>query len=116
MKKTIIIFTVLLLGLMATGFSQSKKIQKKVIKKIESLDESIVKVNKEAALTDKQKETLKVIYAEQFVKIEKIKNEVIDTEKRKAQIKQINRKYIKIINKEVLTNEQKKAKKNSKNK
>lgn len=111
MKK--IFFTCLLLiGLTATGFSQSDKLKEKVTEKVEELNSQIIAGDESLALTDVQKEKVANIHIERIKEYRKAKKEGVSEE----DIKAIQKKYFQKIYKEVLTKEQIKARKKGKEK
>ena len=109
MKK--IIFTCLLLIVFtATGFSQSDKLKGKATELVEKLNTQITAGDKSQALSDEQKEQVSTIHIERIKESRKAKKEGASEE----EIKAINKKHYKRIYTEVLTKEQKQARKKGK--
>lgn len=110
MKK--ILFTcILFLGLgLTTGFAQSDKMKEKATERIEKLNAEITAGDASQALTEEQKTKLMALEIEKLKEIRKNKKDGGDNESRKA----INKKYAKQIYQDVLTKEQKKARKTEK--
>ncbi len=109
-----ILLTFLVLTFVSTiGFSQTSKMEEKAKAKVEQLNQLILGENPEAVLTDDQKAKIFDLYLQRFVDIKKINKSDLSDEEKKAQKKAINRKVGKTINKEVLTKEQRIAKKNA---
>ncbi len=112
MKNTKLLLTLLTLFLFTgIGFSQSAKVQQKAADKVEEMNTMIVSINPDAALSVEQKEKIEALNVEKMMGVRKIKkSEATEEEKevkRKALIKEISQK----INKEILTKEQRQAKK-----
>lgn len=111
MKKTLFAY-ILFLGLGMTGFAQSDKLTKKATEKVEQLNAEIIAGDKSEALTDDQKETIFNLHVERLKELRKVKKAGGEKEERK----ELNKKYIQQIYKEILTKEQKKARKAGKEK
>ena len=106
MKK--LIFTSLLfLGVIISGFSQSDKLKAKADEKVDELNTEIIAGDTSQALTDAQKEQIQVIHMERLKELRQAKKDGADQEANK----EINKKYFQKIFKEVLTKEQMKARK-----
>ena len=107
-----IFFTVLLLiGFVATGFSQSDKMKEKATAKVEKINTSIVKGNKSLALTDEQRTKIYELQIESLKEIKKIRKEKYGTKKQKTLIKAEHKRVGAYISQNILTKEQKKARK-----
>ncbi len=112
MKKVLFI-CVLFLGFGGTtGEAQSKKMQEKAAEKVEILNKEIIAGNKSLALNDIQKYQITEIHMERLKALKQYKMTGSD----KAELKEINKKYFKIIFDDVLTKAQKKARKKGKEK
>lgn len=110
MKK--IIFTALLLiGFTFSGFSQSDKMKEKANQKIEKINTQITNGNEKVALTDAQKEKIYTLEIEKLKKIKSLRKEITDKEVLKEKIKALNKEEGKEISQNILTKEQKKARK-----
>ena len=115
MKK--IIFTVLVfIAFTVTGFSQSDKMKEKAMAKVEKINTLIVKGDKNVALTEEQRTEIYELQIEFLRAIKKIKKGESDKEKQKELIKAESKKVGENISQNILTKEQKKARKEAKSK
>ncbi len=115
MKK--LIFTALLLiGFTFSGFAQSDKMKEKANQKIEKINTQIIKGNESVALTDEQKEKIYALEIEKLKKIKSLRKEIKDKTVLKEKIKALNKAEGKEISQNILTKEQKKARKMAKEK
>lgn len=96
-----------------TSFAQDK-VTAEATKKVEELNKELISVDKNAALTESQQQEIINLYVEKTKAIKKIKKEVSDETEQKNQIKEINKAYGKNVNMNVLTKEQREAKKKAK--
>ncbi len=113
MKK--IIFTALLcIAFTITGFAQSDKMKEKATAKVEKINTSIVKGDKNLALSEEQKTKIYELQIEYLKAIKKIKKEESDKVKQKELVKAERKKIGKNISQHILTKEQKKARKKAK--
>lgn len=97
------------------SYAQSAKAEARAEDKTEKLAEWIEAGDKSVALSDAQKKEIEELYAEMRMEINKLKKDYPDKggdfeEKRK----EISKKYSKMVNKDVLTKEQRKAKRKGK--
>jgi hypothetical protein len=109
MKTTKILAIALFSFFVQFTFGQDKK-EVKAKEKVTALNEKIIANNKEAALTEDQKEKLTALYVEQFNELDAIKKETSDPELLQQKNKEVYKKYSEKMNKEVLTEAQRKAK------
>lgn len=104
MKK--LLFTLLLIGAMSvSAHAQSDKIKEKAAEKTEELNAQIIAGDPSVALSDEQKEQLTAIYTEMLTAMKKVRKNDGDQEEMKAARKEYNKR----IFGEVLTKEQRKA-------
>lgn len=98
-----------------TAFGQkankAEKMDAQAMEKVEKLNQQIIAGDASAALTAEQVETVKAAYVEMAKQIHAVKKEGGTKEEQKEQMKAIRKAANKTINKEVLTKEQRKAKK-----
>ena len=110
MKKFIVtVFAIL--GFVLSTQAQSEKVKTKINKKIEKINQSIVASNDKAALTPEQKEKIFVLLLDLQKTVKKIKKENAGADNLKELMKAESKKVNKKINKEILTKEQRQAKK-----
>jgi len=86
------------------------KTEVKAKEKVTALNEKIIANNKEAALTEDQKVKLTALYVEQINELNALKLETTDPEVLQQKNKEVYKKYSEKMNKEVLTDAQRKAK------
>jgi hypothetical protein len=111
MKK--ILFTCLLLiAFTSTGFSQSEKLKEKATELVEKLNSQITAGDESLALTDEQRDQVSTIHIERIKESRKAKKNGASDE----DVKAINKKHFKRIYEEVITKEQKQARKKGKEK
>lgn len=109
MKK--LFFTALLLiAFTSTGISQSDKLKEKATEQVEKLNTQIIAGDESQALSDEQREQVSTIHIERIKEFRKAKKNGASEE----DIKAINKKHFKRIYGEVLTKEQKQARKKGK--
>jgi len=111
MKKLIALF-ILFLGLSVTGFAQADKIKEKATELVEKLNSEIIAGDASMALNDDQKEQINQIHIERIKETRKLRKSGTEEE----DIKAVNKKYFQKIYNEVLTKEQKQARKKGKEK
>ena len=109
--KQLIFTALLLVGFAFSGFAQSDKMKEKANKKIEKINTQITNGNENAALTEEQKEKIYTLEIEKLKKIKSLRKEVKDKTVLKEKIKALNKEEGKEISQNILTKEQKKAKK-----
>ncbi|MCF1191035.1 hypothetical protein LRR18_05510 [Mangrovimonas sp. AS39] len=109
MKKIITTF-ILILGLTITGFSQSDNMKEKAMEKVNELNEQIVEGDKSLALSKEQKDQVYELHLARLQELKIERKAGGDQDKMKA----INKKYFKQIFNDVLTKDQKKARKKGK--
>lgn len=106
MKK--IIFTLMLcFTVSATVFAQSDKLKAKATEKVEQLNNEIIASDESLALSDMQKSEIHQIHVERIMAARKAEKSGVSDEDKKA----IQKRYFKKIYNDVLTKEQKKARK-----
>lgn len=108
--KTIRIFAIALFSFFVQFTYGQDKTEVKAKEKVAALNEKIIANNKEAALTEDQKVIITPIYVAQINELNAIKKETTDPEVLQQKNKEIYKKYNEKINKEVLTEAQRKAK------
>ncbi len=112
MKKALFICA-LFLGLgLTTVAAQSNKMKEKATEKVEELNNEIIAADKSLALSDIQKHQITEIHIERLKTVKQYKKAGSD----KEELKEINKKYFKIIFSDVLTKAQKKARSKGKKK
>ena len=112
-----ILFIFLALNFMGTSvFSQTTKMEERANKKVEQINQLISSENPDLALTEDQKTKIYDLYLQKLVEIRKINKSDLSDEEKKSQRKAINQKTGKTINMDVLTKEQRQARKNAKRK
>jgi len=112
MKK--IFFTILfLIGFAVTGFSQSDKMKERALAKVEKINASIVEGNKDLALTGEQRTKIYELQIESLKVINKIRKEKYEKEKQQTLIKTEHKRVGKYIAQNILTKDQKKARKDA---
>jgi len=111
MKKLIALF-ILFLGLSVTSFAQADKIREKATEKVEELNSQIIAGDESLALSDEQRDQVTNIHIERIKEYRKAKKEGATDE----EIKVIQNKHFQKIYNEVLTKEQKQARKKGKEK
>jgi hypothetical protein len=110
MKK--IIFTVLVcITFTVSGFAQSDKMKEKATAKVEKINTSIVKGDKNLALTEEQRTGIYELQIESLKAIKKIRKEEYGKKKQKTLIKAEHKRVGAYISQNILTKEQKKARK-----
>jgi hypothetical protein len=114
MKYTLALLIILLAG--TAGFGQTKKMIEKANEKVEELNQWIVSVNPELALTDDQKEEVRQLHVQKLIDIKAINKSDLSDEAKKEERQKIYKKVGKTIHNDVLTKEQRKAKKIGKEK
>ena len=97
----------LMIALSLSGFAQNSKMKEKAMEKVEELNEQIVAGDQNLALTKDQREKVYQLELSRLTEVQKARKASEDKEK----IKEINQKYFKEIFNDVLTKEQKKARK-----
>lgn len=106
MKK--LLFTLLLIGAMSvSAHAQSDKIKEKAAEKTEELNAQIIAGDPSLALSDEQKEKLTAIYTEMLMDVKMLRKEDGDQE----EMKEARKAYNKRIFGEILSKEQRKARK-----
>lgn len=109
MKK--IFFTLLLIiGISATGFSQNEKVKEKAQEKVEQLNAEITAGDASLALSDDQRQQILEIHVQRIMETKKMRKDDAD----KDDIKEVNKKYMKQIYDDLLSKEQKKARRAAK--
>lgn len=108
--KKIILAIVLIVGFSSVTLAQSEKLKEKAMEKVEELNAEIVAGDASLALTDLQKEQIQQIHVDRIKETRKLRKDGAA----KEDIKAANKKYFKKIFTEVLTKEQKKARKSGK--
>ncbi len=112
-----IIFTVLVFTTFTvTGFSQSDKMKEKATAKVQKINTSIVKGDKNIALTEEQRTGIYDLQIESLKAIKKIRKEEYGKKKQKTLIKAEHKRVGAYISQNILTKEQKKARKEARTK
>jgi len=93
------------------GLAQSPKIIKKANHKVEKLNLLLTSVNPDLALTDKQRDKIYKLELQKILDNRKINKSGLTKEEKKIQKKAINKKTGKQIRNEILTKEQRIARK-----
>lgn len=110
MKK--IVFTIfMLIGFVLSSNAQSAKVKQKINKRIENINRQITETNPSAALTAEQKSKIFDLLFQLKKKIKELKKEHPDSGEFKELKKNETKKVNKIIFNEILTKEQKAARK-----
>mgnify|MGYP006936360992 FL=1 len=91
----------------ATVFAQSDKLKAKATEKVEQLNNEIIASDESLALSDMQKSEIHQIHVERIMAARKAEKSGVSDEDKKA----IQKRYFKKIYNDVLTKEQKKARK-----
>lgn len=112
MMKKLIFTCILFIGFTVAGFAQSDKLTEKANEWVNNLNTEIVFTDTSLALTELQKTQIAAIQVERLMELKKAKKVGADKEANKA----INKKHFQKIFKEVLTKEQMKARKATKEK
>ena len=102
-------FLTVLLVLLCAGpvaAQSAAKIEKKAAAKVEQLDQRISESNPDLALTEVQQTVIHDMYVSLFAKMKALKGEADEKNRKKAARRAVNQS----INKEILTREQRKAK------
>lgn len=102
----------MLMGQIAYG--QNVKMQERARAQVEKLNDQIVSGNPNAGLTQEQQEKILNSYMEKFRKIRKLRTSEMDDEQKEAKIKGLHKETAQIINMEILTKEQRQAKRKAK--
>lgn len=110
--KKIIVTCILFLGLGLTGFAQSEKVKEKATQKVEELNKEIMAEDPSLALSEEQKSQVYEIHVKRIMATRKANKSEASEEDKKA----IQKSYFKKIYSEVLTKEQRKARKAGKEK
>lgn len=113
--KKLLITGILVIAFAFSGYSQSEKAKDKAKEKVEQLASWVEAGDPSAALSDTQKEQIFDLYAQMRKEINDLKDKYphkgSDFE---SERKEINKKYNHKVNKEVLSREQRKAKRKGK--
>lgn len=107
--KKIITLCFFLIGIVTASFGQSEKLEDRAQEKVDTFNEPLLEAK--VGLTDRQKQDLKVIYIAQLKEIKQVRKEYKDSENKKVKLKEVYQKYSKQIHQEILTKEQKQARK-----
>ena len=110
--KRIVLTSLLLVIFTATGFAQSDKLKEKANEKVEELNSQIIAGDESLGLTDEQREQIFNIHIERIKEYRKLKKDGASED----DVKELQKKYFQKIYNEVLTKEQKKARKKGKEK
>ena len=114
--KKLVFSLMMIIGFTLSSQAQSEKLKSKINKKIEKINLSIVQSDKSAALTPKQKEQIFVILLEAQKNMKAIKKVHKGEDNLKELLKAVSKKANKRISKEVLTKQQRAAKKKTRQK
>ncbi|WP_452598222.1 hypothetical protein [Pontimicrobium sp. MEBiC01747] len=114
--KKIIFALIMLIGFSFSGFSQSDKMKEKANQKIKKINSQITKGNESVALTNEQKEKIYALEIEKLKKIKSLRKEIKDKSVLKEKIKALNKEEGKEISQNILTKEQKVARRIAKKK
>lgn len=105
-----------LLAFANIGFAQSAKMQEKAAAKVEKINTQITSVNAELALTDEQRTQLTDLEIKRMKGVKEIKKGEGTEEEIKAKKKEFNKSISKEMNKEILTKDQRLARKEARQK
>ncbi len=94
--------------------AQSAKLKQKAADKVEQLNQTLVSVNPDLALTAEQVEKITALEIKKLVGMKEIKKSEATAEEMKEKKKALRQEVSKEINKNILTKEQRKAKKEAK--
>jgi len=108
--KKILLVLILISGFTFSSFGQSEKLKEKATELVEKLNTQITAGDKSQGLSDEQREQVAAIHIERIKESRKAKKDGASEE----DIKAINKKYYKKVYDEVLTKEQKQARKKGK--
>ena len=108
MKTTRILAIALFSIFVQFSYGQDKT-EVKAKEKVAALNEKIIANDKEAALTEDQKVKITALYVEQINEVNTLKKETTDQEVLQQKNSDVYKKYSEKINKEVLTEAQRKA-------
>ena len=109
MKKAILAL-IMVVGFYSVGLAQNAKITEKAQEKTEELNAEIVAGNSSQALTDAQTKQIIEIHVKRITESRKLRKANADAD----EIKEVNKKYTKEIFQDILTKEQRKARKEGK--
>ncbi len=112
MKKLKFLFPFLALFLLAgqPAFAQNAKMQERAEEQLEALNEKIVQGNPDAALTPEQRKKILALYLDKQVKMKEIRQSDLGDDEKAEKRKELNKETARIINQEILTKEQRQAK------
>jgi len=105
--KNIITTLILIVAISFSGFSQNDKMKETASEKVQELNEQIIAGDKNLALTQDQKDKIYELHIQRLTEIKSKRKEGAG----KEDLKEVNQKYFKQIFDEVLTKDQKKARK-----
>ena len=108
--KFIFLFLTLVLLSGQTIMAQNAKMQERAKEQLETLNAKIVKGNPDAALTPKQREKILALYLEKQAKMKEIRQSDLGEDEKAEKRKALNKETAKTINQEILTKEQRQAK------
>lgn len=103
--KTRIAILVILFTISLSGFSQNQKMKETAMEKVEELNSEIIAGDKNLALNQNQKDKIYELHLARMKEAQTARKNGSD----KEDIKEINKKYFQQIYNDVLTKEQKKA-------
>ncbi|WP_228853000.1 hypothetical protein [Aegicerativicinus sediminis] len=103
--KRIITTLIVLISLSFTAYSQNQKIKDAAKEKVEELNQEIIAGNKDLALSQDQKDKIYSLHIARIEEVRKARKNGSD----KDELKVINKKYFQQIYNDVLSKEQKKA-------
>lgn len=105
------LLTVLIVVFACTlGISQADWMVKKANEKVEELNEMITSENPDLALTQEQREKIYDLHLQKHIDIKAIKDTDLSDEEKEVKKKEVYKKVGKTISNEILTKEQRKAK------
>jgi hypothetical protein len=114
MKYALSIFILMLT--ISVGYGQNKKMIEKANEKVEELNQWIVAANPDLALTEDQKEKVRDLHIQKLIDVKAINQSDLPDEEKEIKRKEVFKNVGKTIHNEILTSEQRKAKKEGKDK
>ena len=114
MKLMNFLLTVLFTFSVSMVMAQSDQKSKRIEKRIDKLEQTLTSTDSNTALSDAQKDQLRVIYGEQMQEAKAIRTNNPDKEARKPEMRALAKTYRKRIGEEVLNDAQRAAWKSAK--
>ena len=92
------------------SYAQNAKMQERAKEQLEALNQKIVQGNPDVALTPEQREKILALYLDKQVKMKEIRESDLGDEEKEAKRKALNKEVAQVVNQEILTKEQRQAK------